>query len=231
VAIVGPSGSGKSTLMALLQRFYDPTGGRITLDGHDLRRLKQRWLRREIGVVLQEPMLFNDTVRANIAYGRPDASEEMLVAAAQAANADDFIRDLPDGYDTVVGERGGRLSGGERQRIAIARALLKDPPILILDEATSAMDVELEAQVQAALERLVLGRTTFIIAHRLSTVIHADRIIVLRDGAILEQGHHEDLVEQDGYYAGLVARQIGSWLMPPEDWQHRDRDTEGVGGD
>ncbi|HEY8483669.1 MAG TPA: ABC transporter ATP-binding protein [Longimicrobiales bacterium] len=212
VALVGPSGAGKSTLMALLLRLHDPTTGRILVDGLDIRTLQQRALRRQIGVVLQESLLFNDTIRNNIAYGRPGASWEEIEAAARAANAHDFILRLPDGYDTVVGERGGRLSMGQRQRIAIARALLKDPPILILDEATSALDAESEALVQAALDRLVQGRTTFVIAHRLATVVHADRILVLKDGAIVESGRHEELCAAGGYYASLVERQTRGLL-------------------
>jgi ATP-binding cassette subfamily B protein len=212
VALVGPSGAGKSTLMALLLRLRDPTTGRILVDGLDIRTLQQRALRRQIGVVLQESLLFNDTIRNNIAYGRPGASWEEIEAAARAANAHEFIIRLPDGYDTVVGERGSRLSMGQRQRIAIARALLKDPPILILDEATSALDAESEALVQAALDRLVQGRTTFVIAHRLATVVHADRILVLKDGTIVESGRHEELCAAGGYYASLVARQTRGLL-------------------
>jgi ATP-binding cassette subfamily B protein len=208
VAIVGPSGSGKTTLMALLQRLYDPFRGAIRVDGRDLRALKQRSLRHHIGVVLQDGLLFNDTVRMNIAYGRPDASEDEIVAAARAAHAHEFISRLELGYDTPVGERGSHLSGGQRQRLAIARALLKDPAILILDEATSALDAESEALVQEALERLVHGRTTFVIAHRLSTVMHADRIVVLKAGQILEQGRHDELMRRQGYYASLVVRQM-----------------------
>lgn len=208
VALVGPSGSGKSTTMALLQRFYDPSEGAILLDGCDLRSLKQASVRRQIGVVLQDGILFDDTVRANIAYGRPEAPFADVVSAAKAANAHEFIQRLPRGYDTLVGERGGRLSGGERQRISIARALLKDPPILILDEATSALDAESEELVQEALDRLVRGRTTFVIAHRLATVVGADRIVVLRDGRIAEAGRHEELLRRRGYYASLVQKQL-----------------------
>lgn len=214
VALVGPSGSGKSTTMALLQRFYDPSSGAILLDGHDLRSLKQASVRRQIGVVLQDGTLFDDTVRANIAYGRPEAPFEEVVKAAQAANSHDFIQRLPQGYDTVIGERGGRLSGGERQRISIARALLKDPPLLILDEATSALDAESEELIQEALDRLVRGRTTFVIAHRLATVVGADRIVVLRDGRIVEAGRHEELLQRRGYYASLVQKQLKG-LAPP----------------
>jgi ATP-binding cassette, subfamily B, bacterial len=207
LAIVGPSGSGKTTLMALLMRFYDPQEGRITIDGRDLRTIKQSSLRRNIGVVLQDALLFNDTVRANIAYGRLDATDSAIEAAAKAANAHDFIQRLPEAYDTRVGERGGLLSVGERQRITVARALLKDPPVLVLDEATSALDAESEAAVHEAIEALKGGRTTFVIAHRLSTVVNADRIIVLKDGGIIESGRHADLMRKDGYYASLVKRQ------------------------
>ncbi len=209
---MGPSGSGKSTLMALLQRLYDPTEGRVLVDGTDVRRVKQRWLRSHIGVVLQDALLFNETVRENIAYGRPDASFADIERAAKAACAHDFITRLPEGYDTVVGERGSRLSGGERQRVAIARALLKDPPILILDEATSALDAENEALVQEALTRLMRDRTTLLVAHRLTTVATADRIVVLMGGRIVEAGSHRQLLAAGGWYAGLV-RRLGGRLI------------------
>jgi ATP-binding cassette, subfamily B, bacterial len=207
IALVGPSGSGKSTLLALLMRFYDPQKGNVRLDGSDLRTLKQRSLRRQIGVVLQDPLLFNDTIRNNIAYGRPNASRSEIEAAARAANVHDFIQQLPEGYDTMAGERGAILSIGERQRITIARALVKDPPIVLLDEATSALDAETEALVQEALDRLIRGRTTFVIAHRLATVVHADKILVLKDGRIAESGTHWQLMKARGYYASLVEKQ------------------------
>jgi ATP-binding cassette, subfamily B, bacterial len=207
IAVVGPSGSGKSTLMALLMRFYDPQQGVVRLDGTDLRELKQGSLRRRIGVVLQDPLLFNDTARNNIAYGRPDAAMAEIIDAARAANAHEFITRLPEGYETVLGERGARLSVGERQRVTIARAILKNPRIIILDEATSSLDAESEAMVQEALERLMKERTTFVIAHRLSTVVNADRIIVLREGQIAESGRHSELMWLGGYYASLVKRQ------------------------
>lgn len=207
-ALVGPSGAGKSTLVTLLSRFHDPTEGRITLDGVDVRRLGLHDLRRHVGVVPQETLLFSGTIAENIRYGRPDASDAEVEAAAVAANADGFVRGFPDGYATIVGERGIKLSGGQRQRIAIARALLKNPRILVLDEATSSLDSESEALVQEALERLMEGRTTFVIAHRLSTVVRADRIVVLSGGRVVQSGTHPDLLAQGGLYADLYARQF-----------------------
>jgi ATP-binding cassette, subfamily B, bacterial len=212
IALIGPSGSGKTTLLALLQRFYSLTDGSITVDGVDIKRMTQRSLRGQIGVVFQDAHLFNDTVRANIAYGRPAAAQADVEAAARAAHAHDFIMALPEGYDTVVRERGSRLSGGQRQRIAIARALLKDPPILILDEATSALDSESEYLIQRALKTLLSGRTAFVIAHRLSTVRDADRIVVIKEGVIAEAGNHTELLAHGGYYASLVARQARGFL-------------------
>ncbi len=216
IALIGPTGSGKTTLFALLQRFYGLTDGEILVDGVDIRRMTQRSLRGQIGVVFQDAHLFNDTVRANIAYGRPAATQAEIEAAAQAAHAHDFIMELPEGYETVVRERGSRLSGGQRQRIAIARALLKDPPILILDEATRALDTESEYLIQRALKTLLRGRTALVIAHRLSTVRDADRIVVVKDGAITEAGNHSELLAQGGYYASLMARQAKGFLGEPE---------------
>ncbi|HZU82463.1 MAG TPA: ABC transporter ATP-binding protein, partial [Polyangiaceae bacterium] len=213
VALVGPSGSGKTTLMALLQRLYDPDAGQVLIDGLDLTRLKQRSLREHIGVVLQDNVLFSDSVRDNIALGRPGASLEAIERAARDAHAHEFITELPEGYDTLVGERGATLSAGQRQRIAIARALLKDPPILVLDEATSALDAESEELVQDAMRRLEQGRTTFVVAHRLTTVTSADCILVFRRGQIIESGSHEELVARDGYYASLVRRQVRGLLV------------------
>jgi ATP-binding cassette subfamily B protein len=209
VALVGPSGAGKTTMMKMLQRFHDPVDGSIRLDGHDLRDLEQRPVRRQMGMVLQESMLFRDTIANNIAYGRPDATREEIVAAAKAAHAHEFIEQLSDGYESQIGEGGSRLSAGECQRISIARAIIKNPPMMVLDEATSALDAESEAVVQRALDTLLEDRTAFIIAHRLSTVVRADRILVLRDGKIAESGTHQQLMAAGGYYSYLVEQQTG----------------------
>ncbi len=208
VAVCGPSGAGKSTLAALLLRFYDPVSGRVTLDGHDLRTLDPDGLRRHVAIVSQEPILFATSIGDNLRYGRRDATDAEVRAAAAAANAAAFIEAFPEGYDTLVGERGVRLSGGQKQRIAIARALLADPRLLILDEATSALDAENEAQVQEALQRLMKGRTTLVIAHRLSTIRDADRVVVLEGGRVVEQGTHDALVAASGPYRRLVERQL-----------------------
>jgi len=208
VAIVGASGAGKSTLVDLIPRFYDPTEGRITLDGVDLRELDIWSLRSLLGIVTQETILFNDTVLRNIAYGLEEVPMARVMEAARMANAHRFILEFPQGYDTVIGERGVRLSGGERQRIAIARALLKNPPILILDEATSALDTESEMLVQQAIERLMENRTSLVIAHRLSTILNADRIVVLDHGRIAQEGSHEELVARPGIYRKLYRLQF-----------------------
>ena len=214
VALIGPTGSGKTTLISLIPRFYDPTRGRVLIDGHDLRTLDLTTLRRQIGMVLQTSLLFSATIRENIAYGRPDATEEEIIAAAKAAQAHEFIMRMPQGYDTVVGERGVTLSGGQRQRIAIARALLMDPRILILDDATSSVDTETEHLILQALFRLMQGRTTFIIAQRVATVKHADLILVMDGGRIVQMGTHEELIRHPGLY-----REIYELQLQPEEVQ------------
>jgi ATP-binding cassette subfamily B protein len=205
LALVGPTGSGKSTFVKLVQRLYDLQQGRIVIDGQDIAMVAQGSLRRAIAVVPQDPALFHRTVAENIGYARPGATTDEIMLAAKRARAHDFISKLPNGYDTLVGERGVKLSGGERQRVAIARAFLADAPILVLDEATSSLDVETEREVQAATEALMRGRTTIVIAHRLSTIRHADRILVFQDGRVVEEGRHSDLVAKGGTYARLNA--------------------------
>ncbi|MGQ9609601.1 MAG: ABC transporter ATP-binding protein [bacterium] len=208
VAFVGPSGAGKSTAISMVARFYDPTSGKILVDGYDLRDVKQISLRKQMGIVLQDPFLFNDTVKNNIAYGKLGATDEEIIEAAKAANAHDFILELPNSYETVIGERGIKLSGGQKQRISIARAILADPRILILDEATSSVDTETEMLIQTAIQRLVANRTTFVIAHRLSTVHNADLIIVLDKGNVVEMGKHKELIINDGLYSRLYKIQF-----------------------
>jgi ATP-binding cassette subfamily B protein len=209
IGLVGPSGGGKSTIVSLIARFYDVTGGLIRIDGVDVRRLEIGHYRRQVGMVLQDPYLFHGSVLENIRYGHPEASLEQVVAAARAANAHEFITKLEHGYDTVVGERGHTLSGGERQRVSIARAILHDPRILVLDEATSSVDTETEREIQEALERLIAGRTVFAIAHRLSTLRRASRLFVIEDGRLVENGtHHELLQRPQGRYRRLYELQL-----------------------
>ena len=210
IAFVGPSGAGKSTVASLLPRFYDVTTGSITIDGEDIRKVTLNSLREQVGIVPQETVLFNGSVYDNILYGRLDATREEVEAAAKAANAHDFIMQLPNGYETMLGDRGMNISGGQRQRISIARAILKNPQILILDEATSALDTESERVVQEALDRLMVGRTSFVIAHRLSTIKNADKIMVLEKGQLIEQGNHDELMAMDGLYAHLYKIQYRS---------------------
>jgi ATP-binding cassette subfamily B protein len=209
IAIVGATGAGKSTLMSLIPRLFDPVNGRVLIDGFDVRDVQLRSVREQVSLVLQEPFLFPISIAENISFGRPSATREEVEAAARAANADAFIKRLPAGYDTVIGQRGATLSGGERQRISIARALLKDAPILILDEPTSALDAETERALLDALERLIAGRTTFVIAHRLSTIRKATRIVVLEHGEIVEQGTHAELLAHSGRYSHLHQLQCG----------------------
>ncbi|MHC4392370.1 MAG: ABC transporter ATP-binding protein, partial [Planctomycetota bacterium] len=209
VAVVGATGAGKTTLMKLVLRFYDALEGSVRSDGHDVRELRLEDLRGAIGLVSQDTFLFHGSVRENLAYGKADATDEQLREAARLAEALGFIEELPQGFDTVVGERGQKLSGGQRQRLSIARALLKDPPILIFDEATSSVDNETEAAIQRSLARIAEGRTTIVIAHRLSTVVHADRIVVLEAGRLIEQGRHAELLAVDGLYAALWRVQTG----------------------
>jgi len=208
VALVGPSGAGKTSIANLLCRFYDPTHGCILVDGHDLRQVQLQSLRRQVSTVLQDTFLFNASVRENLLYGKPDASQQEIVGAAKAAYAHEFIQELPQGYDTEIGERGVRLSGGQRQRLALARAILADPRILILDEATSSVDAEAEYLIQQALEEVMKGRTSLIIAHRLSTIRNADKIIALHDGRIREVGSHHELLARGGLYSQLYQKQL-----------------------
>jgi ATP-binding cassette subfamily B protein len=214
-ALVGPSGAGKTTITYMLPRLYDPTSGSVTIDGNDIRDLTLETLAEQIGMVTQETYLFNDTIRANLLYARPDATDAEIVAAARVANIHDFIADLPEGYETVVGNRGYRLSGGEKQRLAIARVILKDPRILVLDEATSSLDSQSEALIQEALERIMVGRTSLVIAHRLSTILAADVILVLDHGRLVEQGTHAELLAQGGLYATLYETQFRHGRMDP----------------
>jgi len=208
VALVGPSGSGKSTIAALLARLYDPESGHVLLDGRDVREIDPDWLRKQVGAVAQEPLLFSRSIADNIRYARPEATAAEVEQAARTANAFDFVTSFPEGFDTMVGERGVQLSGGQKQRIAIARAVLKDPRILVLDEATSALDAESEHLVKDALDRLMKGRTTLVIAHRLSTVVDADRVVVLEGGRIVQEGDHRSLLAEEGLYRRLVEKQF-----------------------
>jgi ATP-binding cassette subfamily B protein len=208
VALLGATGSGKTTIINLIPRFYDPTEGKVTVDGHDLREITLESLRAQIGIVLQETTLFTGSIRDNIAFGKPDATQDEVVAAAKAAAAHEFITSFPEGYETSVGERGATLSGGQKQRIAIARALLLNPRILILDDSTSSVDLQTESQIQAALDQLMQGRTSFVIAQRISTVINADQILVLDRGKIVASGKHAELLEENEIYAEIYNSQL-----------------------
>jgi ATP-binding cassette subfamily B protein len=210
VALVGPSGAGKTTLSYLIPRLYDPTRGRVLIDGRNVRQLTLQSLAQHIGMVTQETYLFYDTIRANLLYARPDATESEVIEAAKVANIHDFITRLPDGYDTIVGERGYRLSGGERQRIALARIILKDPCMVVLDEATSHLDSLSEMLIQEALQRVLRGRTSLVIAHRLSTILSADMIFVMEHGRVVEHGTHAELLARNGLYTTLYKTQFGS---------------------
>jgi ATP-binding cassette subfamily B protein len=221
LGLVGPTGAGKSTVVELLARMYDPDEGRITVDGRDVREVSVASLRGAIGYVSQDPFLFHGTVRENIAYARPDATDAEVEAAARRAHAHGFVANLPDGYDTTVGERGVRLSGGQRQRVSIARAILQDPAVLVFDEATSAVDTETELLIQRSLAGLAADRTTVIIAHRLSTVRGADGIVVLEEGRVVEEGTHDELIARDGLYANLWAVQAGAIEGLPEEFVRR----------
>ena len=228
VALVGPSGSGKTTMTYLIPRLYDPDSGSVQIDGRDVKEISLESLAQMIGVVTQETYLVHDTIRANLQFGRPDATEEQMIEACKAAAIHDHIAGLPEGYETIVGERGYKLSGGEKQRIAIARAILKNPPILILDEATSALDTRSERLIQDALNRLSKGRTTFAIAHRLSTILNADQILALQDGEIVERGRHDELLAKNGVYARLYAAQFQSSETVGEEAEAERRNGNGV---
>jgi ATP-binding cassette subfamily B protein len=222
VAVVGASGAGKSTLSRLLFRFYDATSGRILIDGQDIRDVTQKSLRRAIGIVPQDTVLFNDTIYYNIAYGQPDATREEIIEAARSAHIHEFVETLPDKYDTIVGERGLKLSGGEKQRVAIARTLLKNPPILVFDEATSALDSRTEKAIQAELQEIATNHTTLVIAHRLSTIMDADQILVMEHGQIVERGTHGELLAQGGAYANM-------WALQQQEQQEEEEKLKAVG--
>jgi ATP-binding cassette subfamily B protein len=226
IAIVGATGAGKSALMSLIPRFYDPNEGAVRVDGVDIREVHPTELRRNIGIVFQENFLFSNTVSSNIAFGHPDASREQIETAARIAQAHDFILELPDGYETVLEEGGSNLSGGQRQRLAIARALLLDPPILLLDDPTAAIDAETEEEILSAMEHAMRGRTTFMVAHRISTLRRANRVLVLERGRLVQEGTHEELVEIAGPYRDAASLQ----MLDPLEWRQRIRPLENKGG-